>query len=420
MATLPDGTPSTVMAEPAAGPLATTFRAFGYRNFRLLWTGAFTSSTGTWLQAVAQSWLVYSMTGSKELLGLTAFLADAPILLFSLLGGVVADRRDRRKLLLLSQYVQMGSAFTLAALIYYGKIQIWHILTAAFVSGLAQAFGGPAFQALIPSLVEPRHLSNAIALMSIQFNLARVVGPVIAGFAMKWWGSTVCFALNGLSFVAVIIALLCLEAGFVPKKTDDRLMFSLREGLRFVQANGSMLALIVLAFASTALGVPLITFLPAFAKDSFNMGPQGYSMMLAVSGAGAVLGALLVAGIGQVANKGRTTLLMLIAFGVFVAAFSQAPSYFFACVFLFLAGVCLVSVFALVSSLVQYLAPEALRGRIMSVYNVAFRGGMPLGNLATGFAAGRFSPASALLANGLLLTMVGLYFLLGNRRVSRL
>jgi predicted MFS family arabinose efflux permease len=421
MATLSDRTPgSAALAAPAEGPLATTFRAFGYRNFRLLWTGAFTSSTGTWLQEVAQSWLVYSLTGSTVLLGLTAFLAGAPILLFSLIGGVVADRMDRRKLLLLSQYTQMSVAFVLAALIFTGHIQIWHLLAAAFVSGLAQAFGGPAFQALIPSLVEPQYVPNAIALMSIQFNLARVVGPVIAGFAMQWWGATVCFALNGISFVAVIFALLALEVAFVPKKTEERILSSLREGLRFVHANGSMLALIVLAFSTTGLGIPLITFLPTFAKDSFAMGPQGYSTMLALSGGGAVFGALLVAWMGHISRKGRLTLLMLIAFGICVAAFSQAPSYPFACVFLFLAGVCLISVFALITSLVQLLAPEELRGRIMSVYNVAFRGGMPLGNLVTGFAARAWSPAAALLANGLLLSLVGSYFLFGNRRVTRL
>jgi predicted MFS family arabinose efflux permease len=421
MSSWSDRTPNPGAAGTASeGALATTFRAFGYPNFRLLWSGAFTSSTGTWLQEVAQSWLVYSLTGSTVLLGLTAFLAGAPILLFSLLGGVVADRMDRRKLLLLSQYTQMAVAFVLALLIYLGYIQIWHLLVAAFISGLAQAFGGPAFQALIPSLIEPRHLPNAIALMSIQFNLARVVGPVIAGFALNWWGAAVCFFLNGLSFVAVILSLMMLHVGFVPKRADVHILFSLREGLRFVYANTSMLALIILAFASTGLGVPLITFLPSFAKDIFGLGPQGYSTMLAVSGAGAVFGALLVAWMGHMENKGRLTLLMVIFLGIFVAAFSHAPTYFTSCVFLFLAGVCLIAVFALVSSLVQLLAPEELRGRIVSVYNVAFRGGMPLGNLITGFAARAYSPSAALLANGLLLSIVGLYFLFLDRRVGRL
>ncbi len=404
----------------SAGVLATTFRAFGYRNFRLLWGGAFTSTTGTWLQEVAQSWLVYTLTGSTVLLGLTAFLAGAPILLFSLIGGVVADRMDRRKLLLLSQYTQMTSAFVLAALIYSGSVQIWHILALAFVNGTAQAFGGPAYQALIPSLVEPPHLQNAIALMTIQFNLGRVVGPVIAGFTMQWLGAAACFALNGLSFVAVIFSLRMLQIGFIPKKTEERIFTSLRDGLRFVFHHGSMASLIVLSFVTTGLGVPLITFLPTFAKDIFEMGPQGYSTMLALSGSGSVVGALVVAWMGHMRHKGRTALLMLVALGVFVAGFARSPSYALSCVFLFLGGMAIIAVFAMISSLVQVLAPEELRGRVVSVYNVAFRGGMPLGNLATGFLAKSFSPQTALLGNGLLLAAVGLYYLAGQKQVRRL
>lgn len=414
-------TENTVASQSSrSGFLDTTFRAFHYRNFRLLWSGAFTSTTGTWLQEVAQSWLVYTLTGSTVLLGLTAFLNGAPILLFSLLGGVVADRMDRRKLLIFSQYTQMTSAFVLALLIYVDKVQIWHILVLSFINGVAQAFGGPAYQALIPSLVEPQHLSNAIALMTIQFNLARVIGPVIAGFAIKWLGMAACFALNGLSFVAVILSLMMLHIEFVPKKSEDRILSSLREGLRFVHGHGSMLALIVLAFASTGLGVPLITFLPSFAKDVFGLGAQGYSTMLAFSGAGAVLGALVVAWMGHIPHKGRTALLMLVALGVFVVMFSQSRSYPLACALLFLGGISLIAVFALVSSLVQLLAPEELRGRIMSVYNVAFRGGMPLGNLITGFLAKAYSPETALLGNGVALALVGIYFLAWQRHVRRL
>ncbi len=403
-----------------AGLFSTTFRAFHYRNFRLLWTGAFTSTTGTWLQEVAQSWLVYSLTGSTVLLGLTAFLAGAPILAFSLIGGVVADRMDRRKLLMFSQYTQMTSAFILAVLIYFHKIRIWHILVLTFVNGLAQAFGGPAYQALIPSLVEPQHLPNAIALMTIQFNLARVIGPVIAGFAIKWVGMAGCFFFNGLSFVAVIVSLMRLHIEFIPKKTEAHILVSLREGLHFVYHHGSMLGLIVLAFASTGLGIPLVTFLPSFAKDVFHLGAQGYSTMLAFSGAGAVVGALIVAWMGHIARKGRTALLMLVALGILVSAFSRSSSYALSCFLLFLAGVSLLSVFTMVSSLVQLLAPEELRGRILSVYNVAFRGGMPLGNLATGFLAKAYSPGTALLGNGLLLALVALYFLGWQRQVRRL
>ncbi|MDP9170051.1 MAG: MFS transporter, partial [Acidobacteriota bacterium] len=184
--------------------LRRVFKAFEYRNFRLLWFGACTSSIGTWMQEIAQNWLVLEITKSPFLLGLDAFLGDAPILLFSLVGGVVADRMDRRYLLIGSQLVQMLSALTLALLIVTGKIQVWHLLVSSFVVGTAQAFGGPAYSALVPSLVEKEDLPNAIALNSIQFNLARVIGPVLGGLALKYVGSAWCFGLNALSFVAVI------------------------------------------------------------------------------------------------------------------------------------------------------------------------------------------------------------------------
>ena len=181
--------------------------ALHYRDFRVLWIGAFTSSIGTWMQKVTQNWLVLTITGSSSafFLGLDSFLGEAPILLFTLIGGVIADRRDRRQLLLMSQYVQMATAFTLAVLVYWGVIHIWHVLTLSVITGVAQAFGGPAYQSLIPSLIDKQHLPNAIALNSIQFNLARVVGPLVAGAALTAFGMAVCSGLNGVSFLAVIV-----------------------------------------------------------------------------------------------------------------------------------------------------------------------------------------------------------------------
>ena len=212
-----------------------TFQAFRYRDYRLLWFGAFTSTTGTWMQQVAEAWVVLSLTGSAFYLGLTSFLGQLPIILFTLVGGVIADRIDRRKLLLGSQYVQMGTALTLTLLIYFEGIQIWHFLVLVFVVGTAQAFGGPAYQALIPGLVKKKDLANAIALNSIQFNLARVFGPVLAGTVLALVGPALCFGLNGLSFVAVIISLYLIRATFQPQKTDESVMEGMRTGLTFVR-----------------------------------------------------------------------------------------------------------------------------------------------------------------------------------------
>jgi predicted MFS family arabinose efflux permease len=400
--------------------LRRVFKAFLYRDFRLLWWGACTSSIGTWMQRLAQSWLVLDISGSAFLLGLDAFLGEIPIFLFSLVGGVVADRMDRRLLLLGSQFVQMTCAFLLAALIAFGVIEVWHILCLSFVVGLAQAFGGPAYQALIPSLVDSEDLANAIALNSIQFNLARVIGPVLGGLALTGLGAAWCFALNGVSFVAVIISLLLLKISFVPRWTDVSMLASMQEGIRFVHKQGAMEALIVLAFLMTALGVPMITFLPVFARDVFQGGPSTFTLLLSVSGAGSVAGALLVAALGNLRRMGRIMLLFLVVLGAATSAFALSSSLLLSCVLVFVTGAAMIAVFAMVSSLVQLITTNELRGRVMSVYNVAFRGGMPIGNLATGWLVPWFTAPVVLAVNGLAMVGLGAYFLVIQRRVAAL
>lgn len=396
------------------------FKAFEYREYRLLWLGACTSSVGTWMQKVAQSWLVLSISGSPFLLGLDAFLGEIPIFLFSMFGGVLADRSDRRRILLASQFVQMSCAFLLALLIALGLVQVWHILALSFVVGLAQAFGGPAYMALVPMLVKTEDLHNAIALNSIQYNLARVIGPVLGGLALTQLGAAWCFALNGVSFVAVIITLLLLTARFVPAPTAETVFGSMRQGLRFIRKQAGMTALIFLAFSMTALAVPLITFLPVFARDVFHHGPTTFTIFLACSGAGSVAGALMVAGMGRFSNKGRVSLLMSILLGATIAGFALSTTLLVSCVLLFLAGVALMAVFATITSLVQLNTGNEMRGRVMSVYNVAFRGGMPFGSLTTGWLVPLFTAPVVLAVNGILLVGLALYFLAVERRVAEL
>lgn len=397
-----------------------TFQAFHYRNFRLMWGGAFTSTTGAFVQEVAQSWLVYQLTDDPFLLGLTVFLNNGPILLFSLLGGVAADRMDRRMLLIGSQIVQMLSALALAALIWTDQIEIWHILTAAFFTGLGQAFGGPAYQALIPSLVEKKDLPNAIALMSIQFNLAQVVGRAIGGVAFDQLGAGWCFAINGLSFVAVIGTLLVLPSTFVPSKQQQHVLHSLKEGLTFVFGNPSMFALVALAVATAFLGVPLMTLLPVFARDTYGLDAKGYSMLAALFGAGAVLGALVVAWMGNKERKGVRALLMQIMLGTATLVFGLTTQLWLAAAMIFVAGMSVLAVFASINSLVQLLAPEDMRGRIMSVYNTAFRGSMALGPLVAGALSRDGRAPWVMVANGALLAAIAVGFLLKSSRVRKL
>src|ERR1035437_9960826 len=224
-----------------------------------MWIGACTSSIGTWMQIVAQGWLVYRLSHSAFLLALDQFLGGIPIFLFSLIGGVVADRVERRKILLASQYVQMATAGLLTILVATGVVHVWHILCLSFVSGFAQAFGGPAYQALIPTLVEKEDMPNAIALNSIQFNVAVMLGPALAGQALARLGEKWCFGLNTLSFLAPIVSLTIITTRFLPQKTTDSVYTSLKQGIQFVRKQHSMEALIILAFLMTFLSMPVRT-----------------------------------------------------------------------------------------------------------------------------------------------------------------
>ena len=396
------------------------FKAFQYRDFRLMWFGACTSSIGTWMQIVAQGWLIYRLSHSAFLLALDQFLAGIPIFLLSLIGGVVADRTERRRILLISQYVQMACAAILTVLVAFGIVHVWQILSLSFVAGVAQSFGGPAYQALIPTLVDRDDMPNAIALNSIQFNLAVTVGPALAGITLARLGETWCFGLNALSFLAPVISLTIISARFVPESTKESIFKSLKQGISFLRQQGSMEALIVLAFCMTALSMPMRTYIPVFVKDIFQRGPETYGNLLSLMGVGSICGSLAVAGRGNIQNKGRFALTMLICLGVGISGFSVSRYLPVSYVMLVLVGASMMAVFATVTSLVQLITTNEMRGRVMSVYNCAFRGGMPMGNLATGWLVPRFTVPVVLGANGLLLVLLALYFLVVQRRVAAL
>ena len=400
--------------------LSRTFQAFRYRDFRLMWFGAFTSTTGTWMQQVAESWVVLSLTGSAFYLGLTAFLGQVPVILFTLVAGVIADRVDRRKLLLLSQYVQMSTALILTGLVYWELIQVWHFLVLVFVVGSAQAFGGPAYQAIVPGLVDRKDLPNAIALNSIQFNLARVIGPLAAGTALALLGPALCFGVNSLSFLAVIASLWMIKASFTPVKTDDSVLRGLTEGLTFLKNRGSLWQLSVLGFISTFCGVPVITLLPIYASDIFETGATGYSTMMAVSGAGSVTGALVYASLAEVRNRGRLTLHVQVALALLITVFAVSKNLIVSYLALFMGGACLLTLFASINSLVQLDTTEEMRGRVMSVFMLAFRGGMPLGSLMAGFLATQVSAPFTLVVMSMMLGLSALAFLASPSRVKEL
>ncbi|MCU1385715.1 MAG: putative multidrug-efflux transporterc [Acidobacteria bacterium] len=402
------------------------FAAFTYRDFRVQWFGACTSSIGTWMQIAAQNWLVITLTKSPLYLGLDAFLQQLPIMLFTLIGGVLADRRDRRRTLIASQYVQMATSAALAVLMYLHVVQIWHILVLSSVTGFAQAFGGPAYQSLIPSLVDKKDLPNAVALNSIQFNVARVIGPLLFGLTLTLFGQwgydeaqamNACFALNALSFVVVINTLMMLHVKHIPPAASKGMRDDLRIGLSYVRNHSSLKAFIVLAAATTFLGFSVLTFLPVFAQQVFHAGAGTYSHLLAFSGIGSVVGALIIAWLGKFNRMGLTALIVQAIYGLLIVGFAMSRVLWLSDILLFFTGAALMIVFSTVTSLIQLIAPNEMRGRVMSIYMLAFRGGMPLGSLISGYFATLIGAPMVISINGALLVVVAAYFLVRSHGV---
>jgi predicted MFS family arabinose efflux permease len=381
--------------------------AFAFPSFRRLWTGAFLSSIGNWTQDVALAWIIHTRFGDPLYLGLRQFSSDAPLLTFMLLGGAVADRVDRRVILLTSQVLQMSLAVVLGVLWVTGHLGIEAILLVAFTTGLAQSQSAPTYQAVLTSVVPKDHIPNAVALNSLQFNLSRAVGPVIAGALLVRGGTTACFAVNALSFVAVIVAIWRITIPPHAAAPTESLARSLGTGLRHVMNSPVLSTLTLLGAVGSFLAFPLITYLPVFAGDVLGTGVIGYSQLLTSYGCGAIVGAVTTAHRGNRPGRGRRLLLAMIVYGAVTAGAMSCRNQYAAMALLVLSGISMVTAFSTLNSLVQENAPDALKGRILSIYGLAFRGGLPLGALLAGalirplgapLVIGAFSVMVALLA----------------------
>jgi MFS family permease len=393
--------------------------ALTHRNFRLVWFAALGSTIGTWMQQYAQALLVFELTQSKFYLGLDAFLAQLPILLFMLIGGVIADRHDRRRLLTGSQYVQASSALILAALVWSGHVTVALVLALSFITGCGQAFGGPAYQSMIPSLVPRRDLPNAIALNSTQFNLSRVLGPGVGAAVLATIGTAWCFAVNGVSFFFVIIALSLLQLPpHVPAASRPALGAELKSGLHYVRDNRVMFTLTILVTVSTFLAMPIMTMLPAFATEVLTThGSAGtrLSMLMASQGLGAILGALVIGSLDTSRRMGRLILRIQFVLGLLIAGFALSTSLPLSLVLLFVSGVFFMLLFSISFSLVQLAVPDDLRGRVVSIYMVALRGGGPIGGIVAGALADRFTTPGVMAVNGGLLALVAVSMVIFHR-----
>jgi MFS family permease len=396
--------------------------ALAHRNFRIVWLAALGSTIGTWMQQYAQSWLVYELTKSNFYLGIDSFLGQLPILLLMLIGGVIADRHDRRRLLTTSQYIQAIAAFALATLVATHSVKVGYIFMLSFIAGCGQAFGGPAYQSLIPSLVPRRDLPSAIGLNSTQFNLSRVLGPALGGTVLATIGLAWCFALNGVSFFIVIVALAWLH---LPKHTTAKSHKSIRTdlqvGLRYVRNHRLVLTLTVLVFISTFLAMPLITLMPSFATDvlrGFGTPAARLSLLMACQGLGAITGALIVGTLGQFKHMGAALLGVQTMLGLLLAAFAMSRMLPLSLVLLFVAGMFYMSTFSISFSLVQLTVPDELRGRVVSIYMVALRSGGPIGALVAGALADAFTAPTIMAMNGLVLSLVAVTLLSLGRGAS--
>lgn len=395
-------------AAPSATVKPGLFAAFESHGFRRLWAGAFVSSIGTWTQDVALAWLIHTRLGDPLYLGLRSFVAEAPLLAFMLLGGAVADRVDRRRILLTSQALQLAYALALAALFALDRLGIAAILSIAFLTGLTQSQSAPTYQAVLTSLVPRAHIQSAVALNSLQFNLSRAIGPAVAALVLARAGTGACFAVNAVSFLAVLAALWSLALPPPAASAGQTLTESLKTGLRHVRGDAVLARLMLLGAAGSFLGYPLITYLPVIAGDVLGTGAAGYSLLLSSFGAGAIVGALFTAWRGSVPGRGRAALLAAMVYGLCATAAVNVGQARAAMALLFVAGVSLVSTFSVLNSLVQEQAPDALRGRVLSIWGLFFRGGMPTGSLVAGFFVARFgAPAVLSVFCGLFVALAG-------------
>jgi MFS family permease len=386
--------------------------ALTHRNFRQLWIGALTSSIGTWMQKVAQAWLIVTMTGSQSAVFLAwdNFLGEVPLLLLATLGGVLADRRDRRHMILMSQIIQMLAALVLAGLIYTRRLHIAHVLGLSLITGCVRAFGGPAYQSLVPTLVGKEHLANAIALNAIQFSLAQLVGPFIAGATLAAFGMVVCFGLNAMSFLFVISAILALRNVDVPPTATDSVVAQFKGGLQYVQRSPNMASVLAVGFACAFFGTPLFTFLPLITRDVFHRDVGFYTELMTCSGAGALIGALFVAWLGKNKHMGRLLFISLTLFGAIMVGFGLVGGIYLPGLILFIGGSLFVMCTSIATFLAQLLTPQEFHGRVVSLYLVAFLGGSPLAALTSGWIITRVGSAPVMLAiNGLVLMVLGLY-----------
>ena len=377
------------------------FRALRHRNYRLFFAGQLVSLIGTWMQSVAQAWLVYRLTGSAVLLGTVGFASQIPVFLLSPVGGVLADRHERRRILLLTQSASMILAFVLAYLTLTERIQVWHVLTLAALLGVANGFDIPTRQAFVVELVGRQDLVNAIALNSSIFNGARIVGPAVAGVLVAVVGEGWCFFANAVSYVAVLASLVAIRiAAREPPPRGTSPFAQILEGWRYVARTGPIRSLLLLLGLVSLTGMPYATLMPVVAEDVLGAGARGLGFLMGAAGTGALIGALVLARRTSLRGLGTWVASAALAFGIALIAFSLSRQFWLSVVLLLPVGFAMLLQMSSSNTLIQSMVPDELRGRVMSAYSMMFMGMAPLGALLAGTLAGTIGAPATIAAGG--------------------
>ena len=385
-------------------------RALSHRNYRLFFTGQIISVVGSWMQSVAQAWLVYRLTGSELLLGLVGFADRVPVFLLGLVGGMVADRLDRHRVVIATQAASMLQALVLGVLVTAGVAQVWHIFVLATVLGVISAFDLPARQSFISAMVERDDLPNALALNSSVFNAARVIGPALAGVVVATIGEGPCFLLNGLSYLAVIICLYRMRLDARPLRSLASPLEQLVEGLRFSAGAPPVRALLVLLGLVSICGIPYVILMPVFVAHVLGGGARELGMLMGASGAGAFFAAVCLARRRSVQGLGRVVAAGSIGFGLSLVGFALSRSFLLSALILVAVGFFMITQAAAANLLLQSLSPDGLRGRVMSLYTIMFVGMAPWGSLLAGSVAHVVGTPATVAIGGVLCALAGCVF----------
>lgn len=400
------------MAENRRARIPQVFAALVHRDFRIFWTWQSISLVGIWMQMMAQNWLVYDLFSSKFLLGLVNTFAGLPLLLLSPLGGIVADHMDKRKLLVFTQVMFALLSFLVGAMVSSGFVPFWAIALVATASGVVNSLDTPVRQAFVVELADKRSLGNAIALNSLAFNVARIIGPALAGYLIGAVGIEFCFYLNALSFIPVLAGMFWLTGDFRAKaRMTSSVAESLKDGARYVLDNRKVLYLLILIAISSVFVMPYAVLMPVFAKDILNVGAQGLGTLMAFSGAGALVGALTLAQYNTKIDYRKFILASTITMSAALLAFSFSNIFAVSCALLAVMGWGIVSQAASVNTLIQQEVPNELRGRVMSFYSMSFMGFMPVGAFQAGIIS-HFIGAPGALAIGAVLAAVPAVFMI--------